>query len=254
LLRITKTFWNHNGGTVCFGPDAFLYVAIGDGGSVNDPSGNGQNLGTIFGKVLRLDVDREDRGRRYAIPADNPFVARAGARPEVWAFGLRNPWRIAFDRETGHLWASDVGQRSYEEINILEAGGNYGWSVREGLHSFGAGGAVARDGLRDPIWEYSHAVGRSIIGGVVYRGKRLPELEGAYLYADYVSGRIWALRYDESSGRVVSNRLIECPAAPILSFGEDVRGDVYLLTPTLTGKGIYRLVEGRREAGRSSTR
>jgi glucose/arabinose dehydrogenase len=240
LLRVQHPFWNHDGGTVCFGPDGYLYLALGDGGAADDPFGNGQNLGTVLGKVLRLDVGRKGDGKPYAVPKDNPFVGREGARPEVWAYGLRNVWRMAFDRKTGRLWAADVGQNLYEEIDLLTAGGNYGWNVREGLHPFGAKGVGPRPGLIDPIWEYHHDVGKSITGGHVYRGQRLPELEGHYLYADYVTGKIWALRYDEGQKRVTANRPIRSRGLPVLSFGEDERGDAYLMTYAVSGKCVYR--------------
>ncbi len=242
LLRVPKPFWNHNGGTLCFGPDGYLYVAVGDGGSANDPFNNGQNLKTLLGKVLRLDVDRKGKGTPYSIPKDNPFVARAGARPEVWAYGLRNIWRMAFDRKTGALWAADVGQNLYEEINLVRRGGNYGWNLREGLHPFGPAGSGPRPDLIDPVWEYHHDVGKSVIGGLVYRGRRLPELEGAYIYADYVTGRIWALRYDAGQGRVVANRPIRDRSLAVLSFGEDEQGEVYFMTFAPSGQGIYRFV------------
>jgi glucose/arabinose dehydrogenase len=246
LLRITKPFWNHDGGTICFGPDGFLYVAIGDGGAANDPFNHGQNLVVIFGKVLRIDVDHKAGDRKYAIPQDNPFVNKEGARPEIWCYGLRNPWRMAFDRKTGKLWTSDVGQNLYEEIDILVAGGNYGWNLREGLHPFGDKGVGPRKDLIEPIWEYHHDVGKSLTGGLVYRGKRLPELEGLYLYADYVSSRIWGLRYDEGKGRVVGNHPIGDPNQPVMSFGEDEEGDAYFLVAAASGKGIYRFVPARR--------
>jgi glucose/arabinose dehydrogenase len=249
LLRITKPFWNHNGGTLCFGPDGYLYVAVGDGGSANDPFGHGQDLGKLFGKVLRLDMDHKDQAKNYAVPKDNPFVNRPGARPEVWAYGLRNVWRMAFDHKTGALWASDVGQNLYEEIDLLVAGGNYGWNVREGLHPFGGKGSGPRNDLIDPIWEYHHDVGKSLTGGAVYRGRRLPELEGCYLYGDYVSARIWALRYDEGKKRVVANRRVRDPNVPILSFGEDEQGEVYLMTYTPTGRGIYSFVRSKSGKG-----
>jgi glucose/arabinose dehydrogenase len=195
--------------------------------------------------VLRIDVDHKDKDKPYAIPKDNPFVGKAEARPEIWAYGLRNPWRMAFDRKTGKLWTSDVGQNLYEEIDILKAGGNYGWNIREGLHPFSVNGIGPRKDLIDPIWEYHHDTGKSLTGGTVYRGKRLPELDGHYLYADYVVPRIWALRYDEDKGRVVANRPIRDPNVPVMSFGEDEMGEVYFMTYSPTGKGIYWFVRSR---------
>ncbi len=242
LLRIKRPFWNHDGGTICFGPDGFLYVALGDGGAANDPFGNGQKLDSILGKVLRIDVDRRDKDRPYAVPEDNPFVGRKDARDEVWCYGLRNVWRMAFDRQTGKLWAGDVGQNLYEEIDLLEKGGNYGWNLREGLHPFGFRGVGVRRDLVEPIWEYHHDVGKSITGGLVYRGKALPELEGHYVYGDYVTGRLWGLRYDEGQKRVVANRPIRDRSHPVMSFGEDEKGEVYYLIASPTGQGIYRFV------------
>lgn len=241
LLRIDHRFWNHDGGTLIFGPDGYLYIAIGDGGAANDPDQNGQNLDTILAKIIRIDVDRKDNGKPYAIPKDNPFVGQPGKRPEIWAYGLRNVWRMAFDRSTGKLWAADVGQNLYEEIDLIEKGGNYGWNVREGLHPFGPKGVGPKPDLIDPIWEYHHDLGKSITGGLVYRGKQFPELSGSYLYADYVSGKIWALAYSEKLKRVVANRPIHDHKLPILSFGEDDRGEVYLLTYSANGQGISRL-------------
>src|SRR5581483_10556987 len=157
-------------------------------------------------------------------------------------YGLRNVWRMAFDRQTGALWAADVGQNLFEEINLIQRGGNFGWSVREALHPFGNNGAAPRPELTDPIWEYHHDIGKSITGGTVYRGSRLPELQGMYLYADYVTAKIWALRYDEQARRVVANRPIRDQGLPVLSFGEDEKGEVYYLTHTNSGRGIYRFV------------
>jgi glucose/arabinose dehydrogenase len=249
LLRIQRPFWNHDGGTICFGPDGYLYVALGDGGSANDPLGNAQNLKSILGKVLRIDVDRKDEGKKYAIPKDNPFVEKKDARPEIWCYGLRNVWRMAFDKKTGKLWAADVGQNLYEEINLLEKGGNYGWNLREGYHPFGPQGVGVRNDLIEPIWEYHHDIGKSITGGTVYRGKQFPELEGHYLHADYVTNRIWALRYDEVKKRVTANRTIRDPGLAVLSFGEDEMGEVYFLTVASSGKGIHRFV---RSAGKGT--
>jgi glucose/arabinose dehydrogenase len=242
LMRIQRPFWNHDGGTICFGPDGYLYIALGDGGSADDPHENGQNLKTILGKVLRIDVDHRDAGLKYAVPKDNPFVGKKDARPEIWCHGLRNIWRMSFDRKTGKLWAADVGQNLYEEINLIEKGGNYGWNLREGLHPFGAKGVGPRKDLIEPIWEYHHDVGKSITGGHVYRGKRLPELEGHYVYGDYVTGRLWALKYDEEKKRVVANRPIKDLTHAVMSFGEDEKGELYYLIASATGQGIYRLV------------
>jgi glucose/arabinose dehydrogenase len=251
LLKIKRPFWNHDGGTLCFGPDGYLYIAIGDGGAANDPKNNAQDLSTILGDVLRIDVNKKDPGKNYAIPPDNPFVTKRTdvrqapdkePRPEIWAYGLRNVWRMAFDKKTGKLWAGEVGQNLYEEINIIEKGGNYGWKLRESLHPFFPQGVGPRQDLIEPIWEYHHDIGKSITGGNVYRGKKLPELDGHYLYADYVTGRIWALRYDEKEKRVVANRPIRDKSLPIMSFGEDEEGETYLMTYSAAGRGIYQFV------------
>jgi glucose/arabinose dehydrogenase len=241
VYRFTdRPFWNHDGGTICFGPDGYLYITHGDGGSANDPFDNGQDLKTPLGAILRVDIDRQENGKNYAIPKDNPFVGRPDALPEIYAYGLRNVWRMAFDRKTGRLWAADVGQNLYEEINLIDKGGNYGWNRRESFHPFGEKGVGVRPEYIDPIWEYHHDVGKSITGGTVYRGTKLPELDGWYLYGDYVSTKIWALRYDEVKKRVVANRPIRDPGRPILSFGEDEQGEVYLLTTTPSGReGIF---------------
>jgi glucose/arabinose dehydrogenase len=233
LLEIFQPFWNHNGGTIVFGPDGYLYVGLGDGGKENDPFRNGQNLGTLLGKILRIDVDHHDQGRRYAIPKDNPFASQKDARGEIWAWGIRNVWRIAFDRQTGDLWAGDVGQDTWEEIDIITRGGNYGWNLREGRHKFtaeGNKGSDPRPDLIEPIWEYHHDIGKSITGGNVYRGKGVPELDGAYLYADWVAGTVWALWFDKQSQRVTANRAIVPKGAPVMSFGEDDAGETYYAT------------------------
>ena len=242
LLRIPQPYWNHNGGTIEFGPDGFLYIGLGDGGSANDPLGNGQNLTTLLGSILRIDVDHKSEGRNYAIPKDNPFVgktvpagprgAMVSVREEIFAYGLRNVWRMAFDRKTGTLWAGDVGQNLWEEINIVKAGGNYGWNIRESKHWFRPDGNDApREDLIDPIHEYHHDIGKSITGGCVYRGTRVPELVGKYIYADYVSGLLWALEYDEKAGKVIANYSLTGDKLPVMSFGEDELGDVYFTTP-----------------------
>lgn len=241
ILRIKQPYWNHNGGTIEFGPDGKLYVALGDGGAGNDPHGNGQNLSTLLGSILRIDVDKKSDGKNYAIPSDNPFVGQKDARGEIWAYGVRNIWRLSFDRESGLLWAADVGQNLWEEVDIIRRGGNYGWNLREGAHSFGPKGTGPQDRLIEPIWEYDHEVGRSITGGVICNSDRIPELKGTYIYGDYISGRLWALKYDAAANRVVSNDSIPSTSAlqPI-SFGTDEQGDVYMLVVTPTGRGIYR--------------
>ena len=230
LLRIEQPFWNHNGGTLAFGPDGMLYIAMGDGGKRDDPFKAGQDLGTLLGKILRIDVDHKDEGKNYAVPKDNPFVGVEGARPEVYALGFRNIWRMAFDRQTGVLWAGDVGQDTWEEIDIVVKGGNYGWNLKEATHNFTlAEGQAAKD-LIDPIWEYSHLVGKSITGGVVYRGKRLPALAGKYLYGDYVAKRLWALDYDAGKRRATNYSLTpsDDPPLDVVTYGEDEQGEAYV--------------------------
>ena len=243
LIYSRRPYWNHDGGTIVFGPDGYLYIVHGDGGLGGDPHENGQNLKTWFGKILRIDINAKVDGKNYAIPKDNPFVGREHALPEIYAYGVRNPWRIAFDKQTGKLWCGEVGQNLYEEINIIEKGGNYGWSRRESFHPFGLKGSGPSKEFIEPIWEYHHDVGKSITGGTVYRGKALPELQGYYVYADYVSSRIWALKYDETAKRVTANRPISDPNKPVMSFGEDENGEVYFMTFAPNGRGIYRFVK-----------
>ena len=229
LMRIAQPFWNHNGGTIEFGPDGHLYVGLGDGGKANDTLMNGQNVQTLLGSILRIDVDGKSKGRNYGIPSDNPFSNTGGlARPEIFAYGFRNVWRLSFDPKTNLLWAADVGQNIWEEINIVRKGGNYGWNLREGKHKFGPVGSPARDDLIDPIWEYDHDVGKSITGGAVYRGTKVPALDGYYLYADYVSGRFWALKYNPETQEVEENRSVTSEdVKPIMTFGVDEAGEVY---------------------------
>jgi glucose/arabinose dehydrogenase len=243
VLAVDQPFPNHNGGEVAFGPDGLLYVGLGDGGSQGDPNGNGQNLGVLLGKILRLDP-RPSGGRPYTVPADNPFVGRPGARPEVWAYGLRNPWRFTWDRATGDLWIGDVGQDKFEEVDFRAAGSpagaNFGWNGAEGNHTFKGGappGAVA------PLFEYSHDKGISITGGYVYRGQRLTGLQGAYVCGDAASGRLFALV--QQGGRLVDQRELDLRVDRqatggsvrgygLASFGEDAQGSLYLLS--LTGE------------------
>ena len=226
LLRVAQPYPNHNGGQVAFGPDGALYLGLGDGGSGGDPQGNGQSLTTLLGKILRLDVDGGDP---YAIPADNPF-ASGGGKPEIWAYGLRNPWRFSFDRLTGDLYIADVGQNQWEEINFVAAGApgglNFGWNFFEATHPY-QGAAPVGLKLTAPVAEYSHAEGCSVTGGVVYRGSRLPDWQGVYLFADYCTGRVWGLLRD-GQGRW-QNRALFDGVGRVSSFGEDETGEVYLL-------------------------
>jgi glucose/arabinose dehydrogenase len=228
LLTVDQPAANHNGGHLAFGPDGYLYVGLGDGGGAGDRYGNGQNLGTLLGKMLRLDVDG---GRPYALPPDNPFLTRPDARAEIWAFGLRNPWRYAFDRLTGDLYIADVGQDAYEEIDVQPArsqgGQNYGWPIMEGGHCYPENRACDRTGLALPVAEYDHSQGCSVTGGYVYRGKQFPSLSGVYLFADYCSGRIWGVARD-GQGQWRMAELAQAGVRPS-SFGEDEAGELYLV-------------------------
>jgi len=193
LLVQSQPYPNHNGGTVLFGPDGYLYLSYGDGGAANDPHHYAQNLGSLLGKIVRIDVNKKgSNGAPYAIPADNPFVGKEGAKPEIWAYGTRNVWRMSFDRTTGQLWAGDVGQNIWEEIDLIEKGRNYGWNAREGFHDF-TGGKGAPP-LVEPVVEHHHREGVSVTGGVVYRGAAIPNLEGDYVYADFQYGTVWGIR------------------------------------------------------------
>lgn len=240
LLRIAQPFRNHNGGQIAFGPDGYLYVGTGDGGSANDPKGNGQNLDTLLGKMLRFDVSDPDV---LAIPPGNPFVGDPAARDEIWAYGLRNPWRFMFDRETGDLYIADVGQNRLEEVHFVARAQldgpalNFGWNTLEGSKCFGRG-ECDRTGLEEPVAEYGHDQGCSITGGFVYRGQERPELTGVYLYADWCSGLIWALIPDGRGGWM--SGIVGQAAIGISSFGEDEAGEIYV-TGMFTG-GLYEVV------------
>ena len=240
IMRIKQPFSNHNGGPMTFGNDGYLYLGLGDGGGRNDPIGHGQNLGTWMGCILRIDVDRTNNGKNYAIPKDNPFIGLTDAQPEVYAYGIRNPWRLTRDMKTGAIWMADVGQDLWEEINIIRRGGNYGWSVREASYGFGNSKARPDHPPIAPIWAYDHRVGKSITGGYVYRGSRLPELDGCYIYGDYVSGKIWALKYDQDKGKVLKNFAIPSTGIAVLSFGQDETGEVYYIVASVRGRCFYR--------------
>src|SRR5262245_53874886 len=238
----------HNGGCLKFGPDGCLYIVTGDGSGIADELDIGQDLSSIFAKLLRIDVDKPDPGKGYSIPKDNPFVGIPNARPEIWAYGLRQLWRYSFDRKTGDLWGGEVGQDLWEMIYKVEKGGNYGWSVQEGTHPFRPERKKGPTPILQPIVEHDHAAFRSITGGFVYHGKRLKELEGAYLYGDFDSGRIWALRY--SAGKLQSNEELARTTYRIVSWGEDNDGEVYFLD--FTGGAIHQLVKAPPETKRQA--
>ncbi|PFG73644.1 PQQ-dependent sugar dehydrogenase [Tepidiforma thermophila] len=231
LLAIPDRYSNHNGGMLAFGPDGYLYIALGDGGGAGDPLRAGQDLANPLGAILRIDVDAPPAsGLAYAIPPDNPFLGREGARPEIWAYGLRNPWRFSFDRQTGDLWIADVGQNAREEVNFQPAGSpggqNYGWSIMEGTNCYRPASGCDRTGLTLPVFEYTHSDGCSITGGYVYRGAAFPALRGAYLAADYCTGAAWAIRRQGETFR--ADRLPDFPTG-ISSFGEDDAGELYIV-------------------------
>ena len=238
IMEVEQPYANHNAGQLAFGPDGYLYIALGDGGSAGDPLGNGQNLTTLLGSILRIDVSGLSGPGDYAIPADNPFVGSEGAREEIWAYGLRNPWRFSFDLETGLLWAGDVGQNSWEEIDIITKGANYGWNIMEGSQCYSPATSCDQSGLTLPVIEYDHSQGCSVTGGYVYRGDQITSLQGYYIYGDYCSGNIWALAYDGSV--VTDNVLLVDSGLSVTSFGEDLAGNLYILDRQ---GGIYTLVE-----------
>lgn len=242
ILTVETLQSNHNGGQLAFGPDDFLYIGLGDGGGGGDtgeghaPGGNGQSLDTLLGKILRIDP-RPAGVDPYSIPADNPF-AGGGGRPEIWAYGLRNPWRFSFDRENGDLWIGDVGQNAWEEVDYAAggegAGANYGWARLEGTHPFN--GEAPPDAVA-PIFEYPNPdQGCSVTGGFVYRGERIPDLQGAYVFADYCEGALRALR--QENGQLVAERFLDVSAANVAAFGQDHDGELYVLSQ---GDGLLRI-------------
>ena len=238
ILQYDQPYSNHNGGHIAFGPDGYLYIASGDGGSGGDPENNGQDPSTLLGNILRIDVDGSQNGNNYAIPGNNPFVGNnQGYREEVYAYGLRNPWRFSFDSNDGRLFAADVGQNQYEEIDLIESGNNYGWNIMEGAHCYNSSNCD-QTGLTLPIWEYDHGEGQSVTGGYVYRGSALSELVGLYIYGDFSSGKIWAL--DVSDTDNPSNSELLDSSFNISSFGTDADNELYICS---FDGNIYSLVE-----------
>ena len=263
VLEVPQPFGNHKGGQISFGPDGYLYIGLGDGGAADDPFNSGQNCANLLGKILRIDVNARmtvGRGANqhqlgYGIPRDNPFVkepdmGERGARKEIYALGLRNPWRFSWDSQSSDLWAGDVGQNIWEEVDLITKGGNYGWNVREGAHHFKPG----PDGAKyiDPVIEYphqtrqqsqamfpDHSVGLCVIGGYVYHGKKSPKLEGVYVYGDYNLGTIWGFRYDRDAKKLTAHSTLLDQKKNITSFAEDADGEIYALTQD---RQIYQIV------------
>jgi glucose/arabinose dehydrogenase len=260
ILFNHPNYSNHNGGQLEFGPDGYLYIGTGDGGGGGDPDENAQDLGSLLGKILRIDVGGQVpsitgpylvflpligtnmASPLYTIPDDNPFLGIAGARGEIWAYGLRNPWRFSFDRATGDLFTADVGQNSYEEVNYQPGtsvgGENYGWDIMEGNHCFEPPNNCDKDGLVMPITEYDHSLGFAVTGGFVYRGSSYPGMQGFYLFADYYSGRIWGLNYHQN---VWERQELDNTDYSISTFGEDESGELYLADHT--GGRIFHVIE-----------
>jgi glucose/arabinose dehydrogenase len=240
LLFVDQPYSNHNGGELAFGPDGLLYVGLGDGGSGGDPHGNGQSLSTLLGKILRISP-RPSNGRAYTIPADNPFIDRGDARPEIWDYGLRNPWRFSFDHDTGNLWIADVGQSSWEEVDVQPAGrggANFGWNVLEGSHPYS--GADPDPSMIRPVYEYAHdGQTCSISGGYVYRGSVLPALVGWYVFGDFCTGELEGLDLSADGTHVVRHATLGATVQNLAAFGEDADGELYALS--LSGP-VYRIV------------
>ena len=229
ILEVNQPYYNHNGGQMGFGPDdGYLYISFGDGGSSGDPQGNGQDLLTLLGTIIRIDINTVS-GSGYYIPSDNPFVSQDNAQPEIYAYGLRNMWRFSWDSETGFLWGADVGQNSYEEIDIIQSGLNYGWNTMEANHCFPTGSNCNPEGFEPPIWEYELYVDGvcSITGGYVYRGIYMPSLYGKYIFGDWCTGDIWALTYSEDSNHL--NEHLLTTDINITSFGIDQNNELYFM-------------------------
>ena len=237
ILQVDQPYSNHNGGHIAFGPDGYLYIGLGDGGSAGDPHGNGQNKETLLSSILRIDVSESSDKEKYRIPPDNPFVGLDDAKSEIWAYGLRNPWRFSFDTVTGLLWVGDVGQNKFEEVDIVKKGGNYGWNVLEGFHCYPESiSSCISEEFEAPIIEYDRDEGCSVTGGYVYRGSIFDFLYGSYIYGDFCTGLIWALNYD--GVEIVDITLLVNSDLNISSFGEDEEGEIYILS---FDDKIYRL-------------
>ncbi|HEX3146525.1 MAG TPA: PQQ-dependent sugar dehydrogenase [Gemmataceae bacterium] len=235
--------WNgggHTGGCVRFGPDGYLYVAVGDGSGIADQLESGQRIDDLHASILRIDIDHPQAGKNYGIPKDNPFVDMKDARPEIWAYGLRQPWRFSFDRATGDLWAGEVGQDLWESVHRIEKGGNYGWSVMEGTHPFRPLRPKGPTPILPPIIEHNHHEFRSLTGGYIYHGTRLKELQGAYIYGDYDTGRVWTLRYDAKVKKVTDHRELTDTQLRIVAWGEDADGELYAVDHQ--GGGLHRII------------
>ncbi len=232
ILAVTQPFANHNGGIVVFGPDGKLYIGLGDGGSGGDPQGNGQNRNVLLGKILRLDVNGSGQA---SVPADNPFAGQSGRRPEIWSYGLRNPWRFSFDRTLGDLYIGDVGQSAREEIDVsteaaqLGRGLNYGWNTMEGTACYSPSTGCVRTGLTLPVLDYDHGAGCSVTGGYVYRGAAIPPLRGTYFYGDYCQGWVRSFRLSGTGVTLPTDWASLRPGGQITSFGEDGQGEIYIV-------------------------
>ena len=233
----------HNGGDVAFGNDGYLYVSTGDGTAGSDPPQTGQRIDDLLASILRIDVDHPDADKNYSVPKDNPFVLRPKARPEIWAYGVRNPWRMSYDKPSGQLWVGNNGQDLWEQVWLIQKGGNYGWSVSEGSHPFVAKRLAGPDPILPPFAEHSHSEARSLTGGRVYRGRRFPDLVGAYVYGDWSTGRVWGIKVEGT--KTVWHKLLVDTPFNITGFGTDHAGELYIIDHTA---GMFYGLEATTEA------